>query len=647
VARSGNSELSDPQSYRPRNIPTDPGVYRFFDKNDRVIYVGKAKNLKNRLNSYFGTQLATKTFRMVHTAVRVDWTIVGSEIEALALEFTWIKSENPQFNVQFKDDKTYPYLAVSLSEEYPRLFVSRQKHVKGDRYFGPFTNTWALRGTVDVLQKIFPIRACNHSNFQRARATKRQCLLGDIGKCSAPCVDWISQEEHGTLARNLITYLDRNPDDIAESIKEDMERASKAEEFELAAKLRDQLVALGKTTEFTELSLNNNFSADLIGVHVEITHAAASLFSIRSGRIIASRAWIIDLSDVLEEEDLIEAVLAKIYSETAIPAEVLVDREPKDIQSLEQWLSSVAPHKVHIGVPVRGEKFEMMRTVQRNAHQALIQYLSKRSNDAAVTGKALEELQVELGLASVPLRIECFDISNIQGKHMVASMVVFEDGAPKKSEYRRFAIDDDHVFDDTRAMHHVITRRMKRYLAERDIDPQEVKMQGGSRPKFAYPPSLIVVDGGVPQVTAAYRALLELGLERIPLVGLAKRLEEVWLPENKDPIIFPRHSEALYLLQRVRDEAHRFAINFHRSKRSAMMLESLLDEIPLLGEVRRKALLSKFGSVSAIRKASLEELAAVPGIGEKIARVIVESLPDQKGHIDQLSVNLGTGELGG
>lgn len=647
MARSGNSELSDPQSYRPRNIPTDPGVYRFFDKNDRVIYVGKAKNLKNRLNSYFGTQLATKTFRMVHTAVRVDWTIVGSEIEALALEFTWIKSENPQFNVQFKDDKTYPYLAVSLSEEYPRLFVSRQKHVKGDRYFGPFTNTWALRGTVDVLQKIFPIRACNHSNFQRARATKRQCLLGDIGKCSAPCVDWISQEEHGTLARNLITYLDRNPDDIAESIKEDMERASKAEEFELAAKLRDQLVALGKTTEFTELSLNNNFSADLIGVHVEITHAAASLFSIRSGRIIASRAWIIDLSDVLEEEDLIEAVLAKIYSETAIPAEVLVDREPKDIQSLEQWLSSVAPHKVHIGVPVRGEKFEMMRTVQRNAHQALIQYLSKRSNDAAVTGKALEELQVELGLASVPLRIECFDISNIQGKHMVASMVVFEDGAPKKSEYRRFAIDDDHVFDDTRAMHHVITRRMKRYLAERDIDPQEVKMQGGSRPKFAYPPSLIVVDGGVPQVTAAYRALLELGLERIPLVGLAKRLEEVWLPENKDPIIFPRHSEALYLLQRVRDEAHRFAINFHRSKRSAMMLESLLDEIPLLGEVRRKALLSKFGSVSAIRKASLEELAAVPGIGEKIARVIVESLPDQKGHIDQLSVNLGTGELGG
>jgi excinuclease ABC subunit C len=528
-----------------------------------------------------------------------------------------------------------------MSEDFPRLFVSRQKHVKGDRYFGPFTNSWALRGTVDILQKIFPIRACNQSNFKRAIATKRQCLLGDIGKCAAPCVNWISRDEHNVLARNLVSYLDRNPEDIAISIKEDMERAADKEEYELAARLRDQLAALEKTTEFTEIALNNHFSADVIGIHVEITHAAASLFSIRSGRIIASRAWVIDLSDVLEGEDLIEAVLAKIYSETTIPSEILVDRKPKDVDALEQWLSSVAPYRVHIGVPARGEKSEMIRTVQRNAHQALIQYLSKRSNDSAVTGKALEELQCELGLTDVPLRIECFDISNIQGKHMVASMVVFEDGQPKKSDYRRFAIDDKEEFDDTRAMHHVITRRMKRYLAERDVDAQEIKVLGGARPKFAYPPQLIVVDGGAPQVSAAYRALTELGLEHIPLVGLAKRLEEVWIPNSKDPVIFPRHSEGLYLLQRVRDEAHRFAINFHRSKRSAMMLESLLDEIPLLGEVRRKALLDRFGSVSAIRKATVEELAAVPGIGEKIARVITDSLPVQ------MSVNLGTGEIEG
>ena len=636
--------MTNPADYRPSNIPTEPGVYRFYDESGRVIYVGKAKNLKNRLSSYFGSNLATKTNRMVHTAVRVDWTIVGTEVEALALEYTWIKSENPQFNVQFKDDKTYPYLAVSLSEKFPRLYVSRQKHVKGNRYFGPFTNTWALRGTVEILQKIFPIRACSQSNFNRAVATKRQCLLGDIGKCSAPCVGWISEEEHTALAQSLIVYLDRNPTDIAESIELDMERAAANEEYELAARLRDQLEALGKTTEFTETSLSNNFSADLIGIHEEITHAAASLFSIRAGRIIASRAWIIDLTDVLEGEDVISAALAKIYLDNKIPPEVLVDREPSDSQAVAEWLSTIAGHRVSIAVPQRGEKFEMLRTVERNANHALIQYLSKRSNDSAVVGKALEEIQEALNLPDLPLRIECFDISNIQGKHMVASMIVFEDGQPKKSDYRRFAIDDDAGFDDTRAMNHILTRRLKRYLAERDIDINELKMQGGARPKFAYPPQLIVVDGGAPQVNAAYEALLTLGLQNIPLVGLAKRLEEVWLPNNSDPIILPRHSEGLYLLQRVRDEAHRFAITFHRSKRSAVMLESLLDEIPLLGEVRRKALLGRFGSVGAIRKATLAQIAEVPGIGEKIAQLIEERLiSEQSGQ----SINLGTGELGG
>jgi excinuclease ABC subunit C len=546
--------------------------------------------------------------------------------------------------VQFKDDKTYPYLAVSLSEKFPRLYVSRQKHIKGNRYFGPFTNTWALRGTVEVLQKIFPIRACSQSNFNRAVATKRQCLLGDIGKCSAPCVGWISEEEHSVLAKRLITYLDRNPTDIAESIQLDMERAAENEEYELAARLRDQLEALGKTTEFTETSLSNNFSADLIGIHEEITHAAASLFSIRAGRIIASRAWIIDLVDVLEDEDVISAALAKIYLDNKIPTEILVDREPSDPQAISDWLSVIAGHKVTVSVPQRGEKFEMLRTVERNANQALIQYLSKRSNDSAVVGRALEEIHDALGLPELPLRIECFDISNVQGKHMVASMIVFEDGQPKKSDYRRFAIDDDAGFDDTRAMNHILTRRLKRYLAERDIDINELKMQGGARPKFAYPPQLIVVDGGAPQVNAAYQALLSLGLENIPLVGLAKRLEEVWLPNNSDPIILPRHSEGLYLLQRVRDEAHRFAINFHRSKRSAVMLESLLDEIPLLGEVRRKALLQRFGSVGAIRKANLIDIAAVPGIGEKIALLIAENLESQQ---REPSINLETGELGG
>jgi len=636
--------MSNPADYRPTDIPTVPGVYRFYDVHDRVIYVGKAKNLKNRLNSYFGSNLATKTYRMVHTAVRVDWTIVGSEIEALALEFTWIKSYNPQFNIQFKDDKTYPYLAVSLSEDFPRLFVSRSKHIKGNRYFGPFTHTWALRGTVDVLQKIFPIRACSQPNFNRAVATKRQCLLGDIGKCAAPCVGWISEEEHMALAKKLVSYLDRNPTDIAESIAVDMQAASENEEYELAAKLRDQLSALTSTTELTEVSLNNNFSADLIGIYEELTHSAASLFSIRAGRIIASRSWIIDMADVLEEEDLVQAALAKIYADNRIPSEILVDRDLQEPAAVEQWLSEVSGQRVHISVPQRGEKFEMMQTVKRNAHQAIIQYLSKRANDSAIAGRALEEVSNALSLPQLPLRIECFDISNIQGKHMVASMVVFEDGTPKKSDYRRFAIADDAGFDDTRAMHHVITRRMKRYLAEKDIDKTELAMAGGARGKFAYPPSLIVVDGGAPQVKAAYNALLELGLQDIPLVGLAKRLEEVWLPGNPDPVIFARHSEGLYLLQRVRDEAHRFAINFHRSKRSAVMLESLLDEVPLLGEVRRKALLARFGSVAAIRKASAQEIAAVPGIGEKIAELIISVVsPDPSGELPRFDA--ATGEI--
>lgn len=633
--------MSDPSDYRPVDIPTDPGVYKFYDENDKVIYVGKAKNLKNRLNSYFGKNLAAKTYRMVHTAVRVDWTIVGSEMEALALEFTWIKSENPRFNIQFKDDKTYPYLAVTLSEDYPRLFVSRSKHTKGNRYFGPFTHTWALRGTVDVLQKAFPIRACNQSNFNRAVATKRQCLLGDIGKCSAPCVEWISREEHLALAKNLVAYLDRNPTDISQTLERDMERASANEEFELAAKLRDQLAALTSTTQLTEVSLNNNFSADLISIHEDLTHASASLFQIRAGRIIGSRSWIMDMQDVLEDEGVIDAALAKIYLENVAPREILVDRPPSDLTTLEQWLSEISEHSVSISIPQRGEKYEMMQTVNRNAHHALVTYLSKRANDSAVSGKALEEIAEKLSLPEIPLRIECFDISNIQGKHMVASMVVFEDGQPKKSEYRRFAIDDNAKFDDTRAMHSVITRRLKRYLAEKNIDQSELSHAGGKRAKFAYPPSLIVVDGGAPQVNAAYAALQELRLEMIPLVGLAKRLEEIWFPNSSDPIIFPRHSEGLYLLQRVRDEAHRFAINFHRSKRSALMLESLLDEIPSLGEVRRKSLLGHFGSVAAIKKASVEEIAALPGIGERTAKIISDSLSGTT----TSSVNLETGEI--
>ncbi|CAB4716628.1 unannotated protein [freshwater metagenome] len=635
--------MSDPKSYRPTAIPTDPGVYRFFDKDDRVIYVGKAKNLKNRLNSYFGSNLLEKTYRMVHTAVRVDWTIVNTEVEALQLEFTWIKSENPQFNIQFKDDKSYPYLAVSLRDEFPKLYISRAKKLPGVKYFGPYAHAWALRSTFDVLQKIYPIRSCSDSNFARASKSGRQCLLGDIGKCAAPCVGWVSPDEHKKLAKDLVKFLDSNPDDIEKTLEIDMAKASENEEFEKAAKIRDQIHALKRSSETAGTMLSPSLSADVIAVHEETTHAGVTLFSVRHGRVVGSRSWVLDRSDVLEDQSIIEAALIKVYAESDPATEILVQELPDNFEAIQSLLAERSGHKVSIVSPQRGEKVDVLATVKLNAHQALIQYLSKRSNDAAVSGKALEEIAAALDLNELPLRIECFDISNIQGTSMVASMVVFEDGQPKKSDYRRFAIDDNEGFDDTRAMHHVLTRRLKRYLAEREISVDEINELGGAKPKFAYPPQLIVVDGGAPQVAAAARALADLGISDIALCGLAKRLEEVWLPDNKNPVIFPRHSEGLYMLQRIRDEAHRFAITFHRSKRSKIMLESLLDEIPTLGDVRRKALLEKFGSVAALRKSTLEEISAIPGIGEKTATQILNTLTESSAPIE--IIDMQTGEI--
>ena len=634
--------MSDPQSYRPSNLPTDPGVYRFFDKDEKVIYVGKAKNLKNRINSYFGSNLQIKTRRMVKTAVRVDWTIVNSELEALQLEFTWIKQFNPDFNVQFKDDKSYPYLAIDLAAEFPRLFISRSKKQKGVKYFGPYSHAWALRSTFETLTKIYPVRTCSESNFKTAVRNKRQCLLGDIGKCAAPCVEWISKNDHKDLAQNLANFIEKSPTEILDRIEEEMQDAAKKEEFERAGRLRDQLSAINKAFESTDRFLNENINADVLAIHEDITHAALSQFTIKAGRITGSRSWIIDRANLLEDEEIITAMIGKIYSESIPPQELIIDQLPEDISSIEEWLSEKAGKSVSLTRPVKGEKLEIIQLVKRNANQALIQYLSKRANDSAVSGGALTEIAEQLELVELPLRIECFDISNIQGTSMVASMVVFEDGQPKKSEYRRFSIDDQSGFDDTRAMNHVITRRFKRYLEEKSIDIAESNTQGVSRPKFAYPPQLVVVDGGKPQVNAAAKALRDLGIEDIALCGLAKRLEEVWLPNSSEPIIFPRHSEALYLLQRVRDEAHRFAINFHRSKRSKLMLDSFLDEIAGLGEGRRKALLDKFGTVTALKSASIEEISDVPGIGPKMAKTIFESINQKE---PTRNIDMQTGEI--
>ena len=617
--------MADPASYRPTDIPDEPGVYRFFDQNDKVIYVGKARSLKNRLNSYFQKNVGEKTFRMIHAANRVDWTVVGTEVEALQLEFTWIKEENPQFNVQFKDDKSYPYLAISQDEEFPRIFITRRSKRKGVVYFGPFTHAWALRSTFDVLLKLFPVRSCSNANFERAKKINRPCLLGDIGKCAAPCVGRVSSEEHRKLAKDLQNFMSDGSADIASELRKEMEAASEAQEYEKAGKLRDQLVALERASESANAAISDSISADFVALHQDITHAAASIFRVRKGRVIGSKSWIVDLSNIPEETPLLEVTVNQIYSEFEPAKEILVNLEV-DGEVLSDYMSDKFASKITIRRPERGEKSELLDTVKRNAHHALVQFLSKRANDAAVSGKALEDLAAALRMEELPLRIECFDISNIQGTSVVASMVVFEDGQSKKSEYRRFGIDDKEEFDDTRAMHHVITRRFKRYLAEKDLDLTEIELSGGERPKFAYPPQLVIVDGGRGQVNAAARAFSELGITDITLVGLAKRLEEIWFPGESYPVILPRHSEALYLVQRIRDEAHRFAITFHRSKRSKLMLESLLDEIPSLGEVRRQALLDKFGSVAALRKSSAKEIAQIPGIGEKTAESIWNSV---------------------
>ena len=633
--------MADPLSYRPTNVPDEPGVYRFFDASDRVIYVGKARSLKNRLNSYFQKSVGEKTYRMIHAASRVDWTIVRSEVEALQLEFTWIKEENPAFNVQFKDDKSYPFLALTMDEEFPRLMITRRSKRKGVVYFGPFAHAWALRTTFDVLLKLFPVRSCSNSNFERAARIKRPCLLGDIGKCAAPCVERISQQEHRELATRLSSFISDGSMDIVSELKAEMERASQSEEFERAGKLRDQLVALERAAESTDAAISDSISADFIAIHQDITHAAASLFRIRSGRVIGSKSWMIDLANLPEDTSLLDATIAQIYSEFEPAKEILVNEEV-DSDSLSAYLSNRVGSKVTLRQPERGEKSELLDMVKRNAHQSLIQFLSKRANDAGVSGRALEDLASALNMDELPLRIECFDISNIQGTSVVASMVVFEDGQAKKSEYRRFGIDDSKKFDDTRAMHHVITRRFKRYLAEKDIDLNEIEVSGGEKPKFAYPPQLVIVDGGRGQVNAAARAFAELGITDITLVGLAKRLEEIWFPDQNYPVILPRHSEALYLVQRIRDEAHRFAITFHRSKRGKLMLESLLDEIPNLGEVRRQALLEHFGSVAALKKASLDEIAAVPGIGPKSAENILQAVSESEA---QISIDTATGEI--
>jgi excinuclease ABC subunit C len=659
--------VSDPSTYRPApgSIPTSPGVYRFRDEHRRVVYVGKAKNLRSRLTSYFQdiVNLHPRTATMVTSAASVEWTVVNTEVEALQLEYSWIKEYDPRFNVKYRDDKSYPWLAVTLNEEYPRVMVGRGAKKRGVRYFGPYSHAWAIRETVDLLLRVFPMRSCSNGVFKRSAQIGRPCLLGYIGKCSAPCVGRVTPEEHRAIVDDFCDFMAGQTTGFVKRLEKEMYAASAAQDYERAARLRDDIGALNRAMEKQQVVLGDGTDADVVALSEDPLEVAVQIFYVRGGRIRGQRGWVADKVDDADTGGLVERFLLQLYDGElgdTIPREVLVPALPEDTPALEQWLSDLRGGRVSIKVPQRGDKKALQETVARNALQALGLHKTKRASDLTTRNRALEEIQVALDLPTAPLRVECYDISNLQGTEVVASMVVFEDGLARKSEYRRFVIKGVEGQNDVASMHEVITRRFKRLLDERaesgefadgpdaaddeGSGPMLIDPETGRPKKFAYTPGLVVVDGGPPQVTAAQRALDELGIDDIPVCGLAKRLEEVWLPGQEDPVILPRTSEGLYLLQRIRDEAHRFAITHHRSRRSKSMVESLLDDVPGLGEVRRKSLLKRFGSLKKLRAATVEEIAAVPGIGSRTAEAIVAALGESRGRAT-VSVNTATGEI--
>ena len=674
--------MADPSTYRPApgQIPLDPGVYRFRDSSGRVIYVGKAKSLRPRLSSYFQdiAALHPRTATMVRTGASVEWTVVGNEVEALQLEYAWIKEFDPRFNVRYRDDKSYPYLAVTLGEQFPRAQVLREAKRKGTRYFGPYSHAWAIRETLDLLLRPFPIRTCSSGVFKRAAQSGRPCLLGYLDKCSAPCVGRVTEDEHRAIAEEFCDFMAGNTTRFVSRTERAMHDAAAGLEFERAARLRDDLVALTKALEKNAVVLGDATDADVFAIADDELEAAVQVFHVRGGRVRGQRGWVVE-KEHEDLPDLVEHLLQQVYGDQppeAVPHEVLVPVLPSEPAPVAAWLTSHRGAAVDLRVPRRGDKRALMETVERNAQQSLARHKLSRAGDLTARSVALQELQEALDLPDAPLRIECYDVSHVQGTNVVASMVVFEDGLARTSEYRRFLIGgpepDSGVeggVDDTAAMREVLTRRFSRLVAAESAeqehaaaDAAQAAVTGSSgssggmplapgldpetgRPrKFAYRPNLVVVDGGLPQVNAAAAALRELGITDLALVGLAKRLEEVWVPGQDFPIILPRTSEGLYLLQRVRDEAHRFAITFHRQRRAKAMTASVLDGIPGLGPSRRASLLARFGSVKRLRAAAPEDLQEVPGIGPALATAIVVALARDTA-TKPASVNVTTGEI--
>ena len=603
------------------SVPDQPGSYQFKDAGGRIIYVGKAKSLRNRLNSYFqdARNLHARTLQMLETAASVEWIEVATEVDALMLEYSLIQRHQPRFNVRLRDDKSYPFLSITLRDEWPRAMVMRGKRKRGNRYFGPFGHAHAIRETLDLLLRTFPIRTCSDNKFAEHQRLGRPCLLFHIEQCAGPCVGEISTEDYEGLVRKLIRFLEGDTDDVVKELNARMREASSATEFELAARLRDRLSSVERAIEKRQIAGTRNEDFDVIGLHDDELEASVQVFYVRKGRVMGQRGSIVDKVEDITQPDLIARIIEDLYHQEnpiGMPKNVFVPSLPDRRGLYEQWLTKQRGSRVEIRVPMRGDKRALHETATRNAKETFTRHRLKRGTDHNSRARALQELQTHLQLPNAPLRIECYDMSHLQGTDYVGSMVVLEDAVPRKSEYRRFKIRNVGGNDDFAAMEEVLYRRFRNLLAEREAP-------GEAPGKFAYPPQLVVVDGGKGQLGVAVRVLETLGLsDEIPVAALAKQFEEVFVPGRSTPIELPRGSEALYLLQRIRDESHRFAVNYHRVLRKKRMTRSVLDDISGLGDVRRKRLIKEFGGVRKVQQASLDELLALTWLPDPVAHAV-------------------------